>query len=130
MLKAFRISLLLGVLGEGAAVLFYISSGMVCDALPLAALLLFEVLALLLYLRLTRGSPLSGRRARMLSYLMIAFLVGGSVVDRAAGASLPLAMASAAVWLLQLAVIIWFEWKFVRCPACGKHLPLFEDPGQ
>ena len=127
MLKAFRMSLLLGFLGVGAAVLFNIYSGMAYDGLPLLALLLCEALALLLYVRRTRGVPMSGRRAKLLSYLMLGFMVGGPVVSRAAESSLLLTAAMMVLWLLQLAAVVWFEWKFVRCPACGKHLPLFGD---
>ena len=81
------------------------------------------VLVLLFYLILTRGVPMAGERGRLLTYLWMALAAMMVAVQGEAGALLTAFL----LLVVQVAAALWLDWKNVRCPNCGKHLPLFGD---
>lgn len=79
-------------------------------------------LILLLYLLLTRGSPVAGERGRLLTFLWIVLAAVTVTVQRKAGVLLATFMLA-----VQVVAALWLDSKNVRCSNCGKHMPLFGD---
>lgn len=93
----------------------------------LTCALAVTVVILFLYLLLTRGVPMAGERGRLFTDLWV-FLVGLSFATQEWwGRSLPALLASLVLLVVQVVAALWLDWKNVRCPSCGKHLPLFGD---
>lgn len=85
------------------------------------------VVILFLYLLLTRGIPMAGERGRLFTDLWV-FLAGLSFATQEWwGRSLPALLTSLVLLVVQVAAALRLDWKNVRCPSCGKHLPLFGD---
>lgn len=131
MLKAFRICLLIYT-GFAASLLFCgdrrrTGQGILMLLWACAGI----ALLLALFCRLTRGTPMTGLRAYYFSALLLLSASGVLIPGiRWVAVSGGFAVAAIALWLLLCGICAWFEWKFVRCPACGKHLPLFGDLDQ
>lgn len=97
---------------------------------PLASGIVTLVLGALvvgLFLLLTRGRPLAGVRAKRACSLIlfVGFCSIGSLrgIDR----SLTAVLAVLVLLLLEVATVVWFIRRYIRCPHCGKRLPFFGD---
>ena len=96
----------------------------------LTCALAVTVIILFLYLLLTRGVPMAGERGRLFTYLWMFLADLSFVTQEWWGGSLPVLLASLVLLVVQVAAALRWDWKNVRCPGCGKHVPLFGDTDQ